>query len=146
MLLPSGRLKALCLCILTLAACTESTAPNAALIQAQRARWTGQAVTSYTYIYRVTGFFINYQGQDITLTIHNDSVVSALISATGEPRSPTGFPTIDELFDQALAASRGGTLTHIEFDSKFGYPTRMDLAGPPDASGSVFSSSLQPAP
>lgn len=53
---------------------------------------------------------------------------------------------VPTLYDPALAALAGGTLTSITFDTVFNYPTRMDLAGPPDASGSILASHLELLP
>jgi hypothetical protein len=50
------------------------------------------------------------------------------------------------LFERAAQAVRVKALSAITYDPVFDYPTRMDLAGPPDASGSVFASDLQLLP
>jgi len=139
------RLAALSISVFALAACADSTSPSGETLHEQRARWTNQAVSDYTYVYRVTGFFINFAGQDITLTVRNDSVVAAVVTEASQPLSPSGFPTIDQLFDEAEAALREGQLADIAFDPLYSFPVRMDLTGPPDASGSVFASHFQPA-
>jgi hypothetical protein len=51
---------------------------------------------------------------------------------------------VDGLFNLALGAADGGDLTAIQFDSALRFPRRIDIAGPPDASGSLFASNLQP--
>lgn len=141
------RLGSVALVVLALAACTNSTAPSPTTILVQLNHWSTQGLTNYTYVYEETGYFICCaEGKEITLTVRNDSVVAAMITATGQSVPPAGFPTIDGLFDRALAAERAGKLALIEFDPTFGYPVRMDFSGPPDASGLVFASHLASAP
>ena len=58
------------------------------------------------------------------------------------PGDPASWLTIDKLFDEATQAAASGTLRGARFDPTFDYPSELDLAGPPDASGSVFASGL----
>ncbi len=126
--------------------CSASTGPDHFYLAVQRSEWEAQHLTSYQYDYLVTGFFINYAGKPIRVTVQNGVVQSAVFVADSEPISqPASFlPTIDQLFDRAEAASAGGSLTGISFDSRLHFPTEMDLAGPPDDSGSLFASDLHP--
>jgi Family of unknown function (DUF6174) len=75
-------------------------------------------------------------------------VQSATDAVTGqaEPGAPASWPTIDKLFDEAMEAAADGSLRGARFDPALDYPTEIDLAGPPDASGSVFASGLLPLP
>jgi len=95
----------------------------------------------------VTGFNISIVGRPIRLVIISGTVSSAQDVATDSllPVSAM-FPTLDGLFDQAEAALAAGTLTAITYDSTLDFPSRLDLAGPPDASGSIFASSLELLP
>jgi uncharacterized protein DUF6174 len=137
----------LSLLMLSLAGCAESTAPTLDSVLTQRTRWSNQALVDYSYVYQETGYFICcLEGKDITLTVHNDSVVAAMIAASGQPVSPAGFPTINGLFDRAAEAAQHHALVHIAFDPQRAYPVQIDFSGPPDASGSVFASRLQPTP
>src|SRR5882672_12395200 len=122
------------------------TGPTLADLFTERAAWATQNLTSYSYDYESAGFFICCsQGQEITLAVRNDTVVSAVFVATGQPvpGSPSGFPTIDALFGAAERALRNGALSGITFDPRLHYPLRIDFAGPPDASGSVFAARLR---
>ena len=76
--------------------------------------------------------------------MRNDTVVSATFVATGEavPGSPNWLPTIDGLFGLAEREVRDGALGAITFDPQLHYPRRMDILGPPDASGSKFAANL----
>lgn len=126
--------------------CSASTGPDHFDIFVQRGEWEAQHITSYQYDYVVTGYFIDYVGKPIRLTIRDDEVQSAVFVADSQPilAPASSFPTIDQLFDRAEAASAAGTLTGITFDPQLHFPTQMDISGPPDASGSVFASNLHP--
>jgi hypothetical protein len=138
------RFPTLALLAFVFTACNDSTAPSLNEVLANRARWSNQHLTDYTYHYQVTGFFISWAGQEIGLEVHNGIVTSATFLSTGQPvpGSPTDLPTIDALFDRAALAARDHKLTGITFDPVLHYPVRMDLSGPPDASGSVFAAAL----
>jgi hypothetical protein len=43
-------------------------------------------------------------------------------------------------------AADAGMLRGVRFDPVLGYPTEIDLDGPPDASGSVFATGLRALP
>jgi uncharacterized protein DUF6174 len=128
--------------------CSSTTGPSAGDIAAHRALWANHHLTRYAYRYRVTGFFISYAGHDIRIVVVGGSVSSATDLTTGQaaPGSPSDWPTIDALFDRALDASSAHALTSMRFDPQFDFPAQMDLAGPPDASGSVFASGLELLP
>ena len=115
-------------------------------LEAERAAWAAHHLTRYAYVFEMTGFFNMYSGRPIRLVILNDSVSSAQDMTTDSLLPSGAFPTLDGLFAQAEAALAAGTLTAITFDSTFGYPSRMDIAGPPDASGSIFASILELLP
>jgi len=134
--------------IMALVACGDTTGPSVDDVLAHREAWSAQRLSDYSYHYTVTGFFINWEGREITLEVRNGSVASAVFAATGQPvpESPSQFPTINGLFDQAEQAARDHTLRAISFDPQLGYPRRMDLAGPPDASGSIFAIRVQRGP
>ncbi|HET7549738.1 MAG TPA: DUF6174 domain-containing protein [Gemmatimonadaceae bacterium] len=134
--------------LLTLVAtgCSASTGPDRLDVSVQRAEWNAQGITNYEYDYLVTGFFIAFAGKPIRLTVRNGEVQSAVFIADSEPtlEPASSFPTIDQLFDRAEDAGAEGLLTDIAFDPQLHFPTEMDIAGPPDASGSVFASNLRP--
>jgi hypothetical protein len=136
---------------LALLLCTACDNAPAALrssdLRREQAVWSGFHLSRYAYVYETTGFLIAYSGRPIRLVVINDSVASAQDATTDSllPAS-AGFPTIDGLFAQALAAESAGSLVAITFDSTYAYPSRMDLSGPPDASGAILASGLQPLP
>jgi len=133
----------------SLAACSASTGPAGTLDLAQhRARWAAHHLASYRYDYVVTGYFIGYAGHDIRVVVHDGAVQSATDTDDGRtfPSPATYFPTIDQLFDRAMQAEANQSLKGARFDPRLDYPTELDFAGPPDASGSVFASNLQPIP
>lgn len=136
------------LALLACGACdNQPVAVRPADILQERAIWASHHLTRYAYVYEITGFLIAFADRPIRLVVLNDSVVSAQDVATDSLLPVTGaFPTIDGLFAQAITAQVAGTLTGITFDSTLGFPSRMDLAGLPDASGSFLASQLQPLP
>jgi len=125
---------------------TPTAAPTQS-IERQRSLWEAHHLTRYAYVYETTGFFISTSGRPIRLVVLNDTVVSAQDVATDSVLTmPSEFPTMDALFDRAIAAAAGGTLEAITYDTTFGYPSRMDLVGPADGSGSILASSLELLP
>ncbi len=133
--------------VLTLVACTTPTAPSLREVMLQRAQWQAAGLTDYSYVWAEYGFFVGYEGQPFRLEVRDGVVRAGLSPTTGDtvPWPWTQFPTIDTLFDRAIAAMNDHKLTAIAFDARYHYPTRMELAGPADASGSVFASQLAPA-
>jgi hypothetical protein len=133
-------------------ACGDATASNLPTVDdvlVHRAQWVARGVTNYSYDYTESGFFICCtQGQAITLAVRNDTVVSAVFAATGQPvpGAPTRFPTINGLFAGAVRAAQARSLSRITYDPLLDYPVRIDFAGPPDASGSEFAVHLQRLP
>lgn len=142
------RLELVALLVLGAAGCSGSTDPQGDQVTRQRALWAAHSLTKYSYDYEQTGFFNNLAGHVIRLVVLGDTVRSAVFVATGEsvPGPAMRFPIVDSLFAEASRAAENHSLTAIEFDPQLGYPVRMDLAGPPDASGSIFASHLQPLP
>ena len=127
--------------------CEHSATSPLDAVKAERAKWAAHGLTRYAYVYEVTGFNLSIAGRPIRLVILNGTVNSAQDVATDSllPVSAM-FPTLDGLFDQAEAALAAGTLTAITYDSILDFPSRLDLAGPADGSGSIFASGLQPLP
>ncbi len=141
---------AFALVVLRLIGCSNPAGPTVDDVLTEQARWSTEAVTAYSYDYQETGFFICCtKGQTLTLQVRNDTVVSAVFAGTGQPvpQCPPSCPgaTIDRLFERAIQAARNGALSGIVFDRELHYPTRIDLAGPPDASGSEFAAHLKPS-
>jgi hypothetical protein len=126
--------------LIALMACSDSSGPNTSQIQAQQASWRSHFIRDYQYLYEQTGF-----NKTIRVIVLGDTVRGASDTLTGDsiPIAWGVVPTVDGLFSMALGAADGGTLSTIQFDQALGYPRRIDIAGPPDASGSIFASNLQ---
>jgi hypothetical protein len=124
------------------------TAPSLADLQRARAEWTAHHLTRYAYRYMTTGFFNAWDGREIRLVVLADTVRSAQYVSTNDSvlGGPATLPTIDALFTRAIAALDDGTLVAVEFDPTFGYPTRLQLSGPPDASGVIVASDIELLP
>jgi hypothetical protein len=130
--------------------CHNPASPTVDDIAAQQALWSAEHITVYTFDYEQSGFFICCtEGQLLTLQVRNDTVVSAVFAATGQPvpGCPPACPglTIDGLFGRAAQAARDHRLSGIRFDPQLHYPSLIGLAGPPDASGAEQATNLRPS-
>lgn len=114
------------------------TGTRTADVSLQEARWQARGIASYRYDYSEYGFYNTCPQGPLRVYVRADVVDSATIIATGAPVPASGLPcvpTIDGLFQGALAATRNGTLQAIRYDGSYGYPAEIDISGPPDASG-----------
>jgi Family of unknown function (DUF6174) len=127
-------------------ACSNATGTSVNDVATRRAEWQARGIASYTYEFRITGFFIACAAGPVRVHVHGGVVDSATLIATGQPpNAPMScWPTIDQLFGYAIAAGQNGALADVQFDATIDYPTEIDVSGPPDASGSYFASSLVP--
>ena len=127
----------------------ESTSPDSAtaLVQRYQAAWETHQLSSYVYDFKTIGFTTALDGQTFHLLVVADTVRSAVNLATGESfPQPSLFPSVDQLYDQALAGARTGDLSDIQVDTQLSYPLLLVYKGFPDASGSIVCSNLQPVP
>ena len=131
-----------------LAGCGGSTGPSLNDLQQSQARWDAHHLTRYAYQLTEEGFFNAFAGHPIRLVIIDGAVSSAQFAGTADsvPADPASFPTVDQLFAEAIAAERAGTLTAADFDATTGLPTRLVFDGPPDASGSLLAGNLESLP
>jgi hypothetical protein len=130
------------------AACTDVASPlPAGDVAMHRAQWDAQRIATYQFDFHESGYFIACTGPNVRVHVTAGAVDGATDLATGQSLTSTGcWPTIDQLFDRARAAEQAGSLTSIEYDPVRAYPTRIQIAGPPDASGAYVASNLQPTP
>ena len=136
------------LALVVSAGCHDPTSVQSSELAARRARWAEHGLTSYEYDYRLTGFFIQFAGDRIHLVVRNGAVQSATDLTTGQALTvaPQQWPTIDDLFDDAQRADDAGSLNRVLFDETLDYPSEIDIAGPPDASGAVFATGVAALP
>ena len=128
------------------ATCTGMTGPDGD-VGGHRARWQARRITTYQFDFHQSGFFIACTGPSVRVHVTAGVVDSATDLATGQPvNSLTCWPTIDQLFDRAAQAQQANSLTDIQYDPALDYPTHIEIAGLPDASGSYSASNLQPTP
>lgn len=135
--------------VASLASCHgETTAPSPTDLQRAQAEWKAHGLSRYAYRYETMGFFNAFDGKAMRLVVLSDTVRSAQFVTTNDvvPVAPATLPTIDALFATAIAASANGTLISVKFDSAFGYPTIIELSGPPDARGSILASAIELLP
>ena len=129
---------------LTFVACSTPTSPSSDDILAHRARWASHHLSDYVYTYEFSAFNA-FADRAIRVEVHGDTVRSAVVVSTGQSLDASFVPTIDQLFDQALA-NAGHSLRAITFDRALAYPAHMAFAGPPDALSDVQASALQALP
>jgi len=132
----------------SLAGCENPAGPWSTELQREQAVWTGHHLDRYAYQYETMGFFNAFDGHAIRLVVLNDTVRSAQYAGTADsvPVVPATLPTIDALFRLAMNAGDEGRLVTVQFDAVFGYPTRLELSGPPDASGVILASHIELLP
>ncbi len=124
--------------------CSSPTSP--ASILEHRADWKARALANYDYTYEfAAGFSSGPAGQPIRLQVRQDTVRSAQLF-DGTLLSDGYLPTIDALFERALAAARDGSLKSITFDPDLGYPTLIAYNAVPDAMQSERAAALQVQP
>ncbi len=135
----------LTLALFAAAACSDANGPTTYQVEAARSRWRMQQIHDYQYLYSQSGFYTNISDRIIRVLVLADTVRAAHDTLTGDSLSTAGgaFPSVDGLFELAISGIDGGILTTIRFDRNLSYPTRLDLAGSPDATGSIFASEVQ---
>ncbi len=126
------------------AACREVPATDPSEVEAARASWLARGITSYRYDFSEMGFFVPC-GSPVRVYVHASQRDSVIDLKTGQPDPYPQIcgPTITELFDRAVQAAQHGQLGGIRYGPG-GYPAEIDLPGPPDASGSLYASNLEP--
>lgn len=135
----------LLLSLLILLGCSDGPVTSLSDVQAQRARWRNHFIRDYQYLYEQTGFNTSISNRTIRVIVLGDTVRGANDTLTGDsiPVAWGVVPTVDGLFDAAVSGLGNGSLTLIRYDLALNYPVRLDLAGPPDAAGSILASNLQ---
>ena len=129
-----------------LAGCRNGpTAPSLIDIERAEAQWTAHNLTRYAYQYETT-CCTALSGQAIRLVVIADTVRSAQFVATNDSLPVDFLPTIDALFTLAIALRGEGRLAAAQFDPTFGFPTRLEISGPPDASGAILASNIELLP
>jgi hypothetical protein len=125
-------------------ACSSPTSPVSIL--EHRATWQARALANYDYTYQfAAGFSSGPAGQPLRLQVRQDTVRSAQLF-DGTPVGAGYLPTIDALFERALAAAKDGSLKSITFDPDLGYPTLIAYNAVPDAMQSEQATALQLQP
>lgn len=124
---------------------TGPTAPSLIDIERAEAQWSAHNLTRYAYQYETTCCNA-LSGQAIRLVVIGDTVRSAQFVATNDSVPVAFLPTIDGLFALAITLREEGRLAGARFDPTFGYPARLEISGPPDASGVILASNIELLP
>jgi uncharacterized protein with FMN-binding domain len=125
--------------MLGLAGCSDSiTAPKT--VQDAQKLWAAQKFLSYTYVAAIAAFA---PAGPVSVEVSQWQVTRVTVIGSGAVISTTGWYTVDQLFDQILAASTPPTVT---FDPVRGYPRTIERCCMADDSGSIYlASSLFPS-
>ena len=131
---------------LVLAACTEPTASSQEAVLERRAEWVARELVDYSVTFRQDGFFNAVGGRSWRLGVTGGVVRTAVEVGTGVAfPDPTanGFLSVTQLFDWAVQLAANDRLEAITYDRTLGYPTLIQISGPPDASGTITLSNLE---
>ena len=121
--------------MLGFAACSDSiTVPKT--VQDAQKLWAAQNISSYTYVASVAAFAPG--PGPVSVEVSQGQVTRVTVIGTGAVISTNGWYTVDQLFDQILAATSQPTAT---FDPIRGYPRTIERCCMADDSGSIYSAS-----
>jgi hypothetical protein len=118
--------------IALLASCSDSTAPRN-VVDAQ-SLWQSQNISSYSYVAERVCFCLG-GSEPVTVQVVQGKVSSVTVVATGAQIPTSGWPTINELFDEIIA----NPPTTVQFNAALGYTTRIERCCLEDDSGSRFT-------
>jgi len=129
----------------SLAACDSTTANSNTSLTAlarHQAQWDHRSFHSYSFDYQRAGIGT----ANVHVVVTADVVTSVIDATTGQPPIvAVDAPTIDSLFATARTFYDDDVTLELEFDSQFGYPTRVFATGNNPGGGyEVQVSNLQP--
>jgi hypothetical protein len=97
-------------------------------LDANRQKWATRGFRDYTFTHSMVCFCP--VENPMTLTVLNDSVVSAKVQRTGAELNPRWLKTINGLFDFIdRAIDEHAAVLEVEYDPSLGYPTRIIYDG-----------------
>ncbi|MDB4950587.1 MAG: hypothetical protein JWM27_3236 [Gemmatimonadetes bacterium] len=135
---------------LLLGACSgDATGASDTSIRAHRARWDGQHLSSYSFVFQQSCFCPHTEA--VVVEVRGGQVTGVRDRATGQPlvgaREPAGaWPTMDDLFDQLAATRAAGLPLEVHWNEARGYPASavINNHGPADDGGAWSVADLQP--
>lgn len=125
----AGRLAVLLLVALGPGACSEAAAPVTNL-EIAAARWAREGALDYQFVLdRVCECLVT---GPVLVTVADDEVVGAQAlegsSAPGTYPDPSGFPSVDQLFEQLRSALDSDPLRfEVSYDDEVGFPVQADV-------------------
>ena len=119
------------------ASCHDATAPRT--ITEAKALWQSHSLSSYSYTAGHACFCAFETSGPVTVDVAEGRVTRVTNLATGAEISTTGWYTIDELFDQLLFTE--GQPPSVQFDTRLGYPRRIERCCIANDSGSIYTAS-----
>ena len=125
---------------LAFAACGDAAGPKS--VGDAEALWQSQNLSSYSYVASHQCFCVFGPGP-VTVEVSQGQVSRVVLISTGAEIATTGYYTIDGLFDWLRSMSGEPS---VRFDSRLGYPQRIEICCVADDSGFIYTaSSLSPA-
>src|SRR2546421_1718106 len=125
-----------------LASCRDVTAPKT--IAEAKTLWQSQNLSAYNYTAGHACYCAFETSGPVTVDVAEGRVTRVTSLITGAEISTNGWYTIDELFEQLLFTN--GQPPSVQFDSRLGYPRRIERCCLANDSGSIYTASgLAPA-
>jgi hypothetical protein len=113
-------------------------------LDSHQAKWKQSNYQSYSFDIVQQKFSSN---TNVHVTVSGNSIVSVIDNKTGQPPEINwGWPTIDELYDDAQSAMDAKNVdVRMEFDDQYNYPTLLEItANTPGGPYSAAVSNLTP--
>lgn len=105
---------------------TGPSGPNAeaqARLTAAKRLWQSQALSDYSYVLSRGCFCVLEYREPANVTVRGGKVASAASVATGDPRDPAWYQTVDDLFESIQRAiDDDAVVIEARYDAARGYP------------------------
>lgn len=131
--------------VLFATSCRTVSGPSLNDVLAHQAQWNAHGLSSYSFDYtlRAMIYSVGCPTASWRLTVQQNSVTAATCLATDSAVTPPRV-TIDTLFAQVRRALTERGISAIVYDPRWGFPTNIEFAGPPDAAYSETATNLAP--
>ncbi len=108
----------------------DPLSPEQQAMDAALSTWTRTRPASNSYVMeQQVACFCPYGGTTFEVTVEGGTITKARSVGTGALVEPSlsAFRTVDQLFSEARASLKAGTLLAISFDSAIGFPTVVSI-------------------
>ena len=109
-------------------------------LRAMKARWAQvRAGEDYAFRTAVSCFCMEERTRPVTIEVSGTGVTSVHEVATGAPRAPEEYWTIEELFERAIRERQQGGRVRVTYARSAGYPVWIEIGTPENDAGSWYS-------